>query len=238
MPKLKNDHKKSRGSQKKGPSGESAWVDTDRVVNRAQHIVSSAVNVLEEEIAAGILAAKKIEKRLIDVEEIRSDPDDLMNRIRRDSHEALDLFIDAFASITGKLNTLLEALKKDPEENGPPEKQHATAMRGGIILLEAEAPLRPGKSASLTLSLLEDGPETGNRIALEKSDLSASSGRKIHSRAITISPRVVTLLPEVAKEVTITVRIPKSASPGHYNALLTDRLNPHIKVILSVNVIE
>jgi hypothetical protein len=161
-----------------------------------------------------------------------------MNRIRRDSHEALDLFIDAFASITGKLNTLLEALKKDPDENGPPEKPNKTATGGGIILLEPEAPLRPGDSTSLTLSLVEDGPATANKITFEKSDLSASQGRKIHSRAITISPRVVTLYPREAKEVKISVRIPKNASPGQYNALITDTLNSHIKVILSLNVIK
>ena len=38
------------------------WFNTinpDKMINNAQRILSSAVNVLEEEIAAGILAAKK-----------------------------------------------------------------------------------------------------------------------------------------------------------------------------------
>jgi hypothetical protein len=38
---------------------------TDEIFSGAQRLINSAVNVLEEEIAAGILAAKKIVKRLI-----------------------------------------------------------------------------------------------------------------------------------------------------------------------------
>lgn len=62
-------------------------IKKDEILSSAQKVINSAVNVLEEEIAAGILAAKKIEKKVLDVDNIRSDPDDLMNRIRRDTHE-------------------------------------------------------------------------------------------------------------------------------------------------------
>jgi hypothetical protein len=38
-------------------------LNPNAMLNNAQRVLSSAVNVLEEEIAAGILAAKKIEKK-------------------------------------------------------------------------------------------------------------------------------------------------------------------------------
>lgn len=82
--------------------------DRDSILSNAHRIVSSAVNVLEEEIAAGILAAKNLESKLINVDEIRSNQDELINRIRRDTHEALDLFLDAFAALTQQLNGIIE----------------------------------------------------------------------------------------------------------------------------------
>jgi len=38
-------------------------LNPNTMLNNAQRVLSSAVSVLEEEIAAGILAAKKIEKK-------------------------------------------------------------------------------------------------------------------------------------------------------------------------------
>ena len=88
-------------------------------MSSAQRIVSSAVNVLEEEIAAGILAAKKLETKFINVEEVRNNQDELMNRIRRDTHEAVDLFLDAFATLAQQLNGITERAK-----TGKKKKRH------------------------------------------------------------------------------------------------------------------
>src|ERR1700712_2742101 len=81
-------------------------LNPDSVINNAQRVINSAVNVLEEEIAAGILAAKRIEKKVIDVDGLRSNTDDLVSRIRRDTHEALDIFLDAFAALSKQMGVL------------------------------------------------------------------------------------------------------------------------------------
>src|SRR5690554_5345539 len=99
-------------------------INKDEILSRAQKVINSAVNVLEEEIAAGILAAKKIEKKVIDVDDIRSDPDDLMNRIRRDTHEAVDLFLDALSAITKQVNTLASLDKKKVEDENQSNSKH------------------------------------------------------------------------------------------------------------------
>src|SRR5690554_4229546 len=91
-------------------------IKKDEMLSSAQKVINSAVNVLEEEIAAGILAAKKIEKRVLDVDDIRSNPDDLMNRIRRDTHEAVDLFLDALTAITKQVNKLADTNATNEEK--------------------------------------------------------------------------------------------------------------------------
>ncbi|MEM7551582.1 MAG: hypothetical protein AAF363_18000 [Bacteroidota bacterium] len=222
----------------RGKARDDSWIDTDRVVNKAQKIVNSAVNVLEEEIAAGILAAKKIEKKLIDVDEIRSDPDALMNRIRRDSHELLDLFIDGFASITSQLNSVMEELKKNGEEHGKkskpgPESRPAAA---GVSFLEPDGPVKAGEQVSLSMSMFNDELKETQKIELRKSDLIGSGELKIHQRAIAISPRSMSLKPNQERSVEVTIKLPGNSLPGLYNAFITDRYDPRIRILLSLKV--
>lgn len=232
-------------SSKQNKEEDTAWIDTDQVVNKAQRIVNSAVNVLEEEIAAGILAAKKIEKKLIDVDGLREDPDALMNRIRRDSHEVLDLFIDAFASLTGQMNSVVEALKKETEEqaekNGktPEKKQQSKTSKStpSIITLEPDAPIKPGETVTLVLSLLEDQLGTPKKIELRKADLIGPGNQIIYKRAIKIEPKSLSLKSKEEKEVTITLNLPKNSEPGCYNALLTDKNDPLVRVLIALEVI-
>lgn len=237
MPKQGNDRKKrnSGGSRR---SEEASWIDRDRVVDKAQRIVSSAVNVLEEEIAAGILAAKRIEKKLIDVEEIRSNPDDLINRIRRDSHEALDLYIDAFASLSGKLNTIIESLKSEPDDKQPAPKTRTKTKNPEVIILEPDTPLPPGGSCTLSLILFEDSIGVSGKVSLRKSDLVGPDNQLISQRAITIVPKALTVKGDIEKEIRITVKLPGKELPGIYNALLTDIHNPLIRMILTIQVTE
>ena len=235
----------------------------DAMFSDAQNLISSAVNVLEEEIAAGILAAKNIEKDVIDVDDIRSDPNDLFNRIRRDTHEAVDLFMDAFTAISKQLNDLA-ALNKTANSNGRSdggaEKRNGTASRndtqngataesmkrpqtpreadgGGLILLSAGRPLKAGESVDLHFSLLEDGDVAG-KIAFQKTNLIGVDDLVIHSRAIKITPDRLTLEPHKKREIGVRINIPKNAAAGQYNAFITAASKPDIKVVLDIAVVK
>src|SRR5450432_2749591 len=78
-------------------------LNPNSMLNNAQRVLSSAVNVLEEEIAAGILAAKRIEKKVLNVDDVRNNPENLLNRIRKDTHEVVDLFLDAAIALSSQL---------------------------------------------------------------------------------------------------------------------------------------
>ncbi len=234
----------------------------DAMFSDAQNLISSAVNVLEEEIAAGILAAKNIEKDVIDVDDIRSDPNDLFNRIRRDTHEAVDLFLDAFTAISKQMNDLAALNKtaeagangKDTSHNGAAPRRDAEQTRtaestrrskttqnetgdGGVILLKSGRPLEPGESVDLQFSLLEDG-ETAGKIAFRKTNLIGVDDLVIHSRAIKITPQKLTLQPNVEEHVSVRVNIPKNAAAGHYNAFITATSEQNIRIVLDIEVVK
>lgn len=241
MPNQKNNPKNKQNSRKGKNSESEPWIDSDRVMNKAQSIVNSAVNVLEEEIAAGILAAKKIEKKLIDVDEIRSDPDALMNRIRRDSHEVLDLVIDGFAAMTAQMNEVVEALKNETENQSKKKTRSKTPSKKptpDVIVLEPENPMKPGESVTLNLIMYEDSAKESKTIELRKSDFIGSGNQKISLRAITIQPKKTQLKPKEEKDINIAIKLPKNTVPGDYNAFITCVNNPQIRILIALKVIE
>lgn len=242
MPNRKNSKKNTSGASQSKKDKNESWIDPDRVVNKAQNIVNSAVNILEEEIAAGILAAKNIEKKLIDVDELRSNPDALMNRIRRDSHEVLDLVIDGFASITSQMNEVLEALKNETKsaskKNKSTPKSASKPSNGNVIFLEPEHPLKAGETTTLNLSLFNDSENETSTIELRKSDFLGSGSQKIGLRAIKIEPKTIQLKPQEEKDINISINLPKNSIVGYYNAFLTDVNNPKIRILLALEVVD
>ncbi len=212
-------------------------IDKDGILSNAQDIISSAVNVLEEEIAAGILAAKKIEKEFIDVDNIRHDTDDLMNRIRRDTHEAVDLFMDALAAITRHVSELSESLDN---RNGAAKKSGNEVKfrqsRDTIPVIRPENPLKPGESAELVMAVCNDKPEETASVHIQKTRLTAPGRQTIHTGAIKIEPSELTLDPGEEKEVSIQIKVPKKSLPGIYHAMLTDSNGCDFRAALELEV--
>ncbi|QAA82694.1 hypothetical protein EI546_13625 [Aequorivita sp. H23M31] len=207
-------------------------IKKDDILSSAQKVINSAVNVLEEEIAAGILAAKKIEKKVLDVDEIRDDPDDLMNRIRRDTHEAVDLFLDALTALTKQLNKFSD--KENKSESG---KSAATDSKKSPVLslIESDRPLHPGETEVFTFSLMEDTADA-TKISFQKTALFGPNGKTISATAIKVSPSNLVLKPKEEQQVKVQITLPKNAEPGMYNALITDKDNTTVKVVLNIEV--
>lgn len=241
MARRKESNKNHKGDNKSTLADELLdAIDNEKILSNAQDIISSAVNVLEEEIAAGILAAKKIEKEVIDVDDIRHDPDDLMNRIRRDTHEAVDLFIDALTAITKHVTELSTTLNS---QNGAEDRSKTAAGRSHghdskVSFLEADQPLKPGESASMTMTLSDDAADKPVEIKIQKTDLTGPGKQTIYSRAIKVDPSTILLQPGEEKEVTVRVNLPKNSKPGKYHALLTDANNHDFRVVIGIEVIE
>lgn len=230
MPAKTSQQKKEQQNNRNEKAG------TEKIMSNAQKIVSSAVNVLEEEIAAGILAAKKLENKFINVEEVRNNQDELMNRIRRDTHEAVDLFLDAFAALTQQLNAVIDKDKKAKTETATTKQSKTTTESSQTIVLENDKILKAGESATFQMMLSDD--ENAIKITLIKSDFITNNNSKISQRNITISPSSISLKPKENGEINIQVKVPKTTVPGFYRALLTDKYNQKITIILSLQIEE
>ena len=209
-------------------------IKTDKVMGNAHKIVSSAINVLEEEIAAGILAAKKLEHQFINVEEVRDNQDQLMARIRRDTHEAVDIFLDAFAALTQQLNSVIDKSKTTSEEPIVKKRAATNTNSSQTIVLENDKILKPGESAVFQIILSDD--EKNTKIALIKSDFTSNDNYKISQRNISIKPSTLFLKLKEQAEITIEVKTLNTTVPGFYRAILSDKYNPKIIIILSFQI--
>lgn len=215
------------------------WFDAlnpNKMMNNAQRILSSAVNVLEEEIAAGILVAKKLEKKVIDVDDIRSNPEELMSRIRRDTHEAVDIFLDAFTALTNHLGILSNSIKKETGTTSS-SVQHETPKENTIPVIVTDAPVNAGDTAVLHLAIANDSTTDQMTVALIKTDLTGPQTQKILARHIQLNPAVLNLKPAEQKEIIIKIKVPKTCKPGHYCALLMDANNTGIRTVVGIDVV-
>ncbi len=209
------------------------------MVGTAQRVVTSAVQVLEEEIAAGILAAKKIEKKVIDVEEIRGEPNDLMNRIRRDTHEAVDLFLDAIAALSKQITTLTAASEKDkPPAEAAQRADVQESVPSALPLLSAEKALLPGESTTIFFTISDEKAVAAQRIRFKKTNLLGAGTAKILASSIKLEPAEVALAVGEEQEVAIQITVPKNALAGKYTALLLAQDNASVQVAISLEVVK
>lgn len=232
--------KTDQKQNKRKSSTTSEWFETldpNNMMSNAQKVLSSAVNVLEEEIAAGIIAAKKIEKKIIDVEEIREDPKDLMNRIRRDIHEAVDILMDSVTALSRQLGVLSGNIINKNEAAENTVRPSAPAVKEKPVTVIAPInKTKPGETARLIVSLSNDNVAQIVNIAFQKSDLSGSDGQRISAKNIILKPLQVKLKPGEEKEIIVLVQVPNTCRPGQYSGLFVDANDAANKVILQIDV--
>lgn len=225
----------SNGSKQKSSIKESAtdWIKNispNKVIGDAQRILKTAVDVLEEEIAAGIVAAKKLEKKVINVDEVRnSNPEELMSRIRRDTHDAVDIFLDAVTALTNHFSNLTQTVNKVKETV-------AKESSNNIQVVRNEESARPGSIVEIPFLLTNDSNDQPMPVEFNKADLTGPDQEKIRTRYISIEPQTFILNAGDKKEGIIKIKIPLTCKPGRYSGLFQDNKNPDLSTVVTIDV--
>jgi hypothetical protein len=229
-----NDDDAARTDEQAG----GAAADSSRVVDLAQRaslIVQQSATILEEEIAAGIQAAREIEARFLDVESLRGGDDSRFSRrLRRDVHEVVDIVVDLIESGArgaGGLAVRAVSLKPSSDRNA------RRPVPGNIPTLTPSAPLNAGGTAEISMILENDSDTETDEFSFESSDLiNAASGARIAAGGIAVSPTPVIIAPRGSSTVTVQVAIPEGAVPGVYSGLLQATRLDQLRAILTVCV--
>lgn len=216
---------------KKGADTLIGRLDTGKLVTNAGSIVSRAVDILEENIAEGIVIAKRLESKVIDVEKARGgDEKAVMNRFRKDAHEALDIFFDALSTATHSLNSVVERLAET--ETALPK----AAAANKAPVLTPEAPLPAGQSATIPLRLENENKQQEMIIEFKAVNLTTNTGTALNARNISFTPRKLVIPPGGLGEMNLTVKVPKKATSGRYSGMVEDKSIPGLRAMLVVEV--
>ncbi|QCK15775.1 COG1470 family protein [Mangrovivirga cuniculi] len=229
--KNKKEPKETIKGRSKQPKSRLAGLTPKKAVNEAQRIIKVATDILEEEVAAGIIAAKEMEKKVIDVDKARNkDNDHVISRFRSDAHEVIDIFMDVVSAASSQLENISDRLV-----NISPEKSNSNSV-DQIPVISSDVELEPGKSVAIKMQLQNDNAEKSMKVEMIAGDFTSPSGGKILSRNITISPETLKIKPGEKEMVEIMVNAPKSTKKGKYSAFIQDKNIDNLQAMLKVDV--
>jgi hypothetical protein len=197
-------------------------------------VVQQAASILEEEIAAGIVAARQIESKFVNVEQLRSGkPEEVMLRLRRDAHDVLDIFVDLVqVAVRGAHNLAQRVITVRTSLDGA--KRGETTPT--VPALSLPQPLKPGHAGEVPLSLENESNAATAEFSLRSSDLTTADGKSISMRNVTFKPGSLVIPAHDTAKVLVAVTVPKDTPPGLYSGLLVATKLDHLRAVLLVQV--
>ncbi|UOD27501.1 hypothetical protein INH39_18450 [Massilia violaceinigra] len=204
-----------------------------RMAGKTSRIVQQAASTLEEEIALGVAAAKRVEMRFVDVDKLRAgDPADVMQRFRRDAHEVVDILLDMVVLASNSLGALSERVVTVRPGGAAAPKQGGDATAS----LKMPQPIAPGGSLSVPMTLENAADVPTGLFRFHCADLLSESGARLAAAQIAFVPEQLFIAARSAATVHITVTVPPECAPGTYSGLLLASALEQVRAVLTVQV--
>lgn len=199
------------------------------------NVVQQAASILEEEIAAGIIAAKKVEEHLIDVEGLRSEePDKVMQRFRHDAHEVVDILVDlvniGIKSIHGLSQNIITIRSGTNQEIS--EKMGV----GHLPTITVPHSIKAGESVEIPLSLENNGDIPTDEFTLYSTELVFDDDKRISASQIIFTPPSLIIDSNQTGKVIVTVSIPEETETGTYSGLILATNMNQLRSVIIVQV--
>lgn len=199
------------------------------------HVVMRAASILEEEIARGIIAAKEIEGKFLNVEKTRSrDPEEVIQRFRRDAHEVIDIFIDLVSAASTRAAQV--ARTTIITGGGSRAGKGETAAADKVPALTMPRPVKAGESSQVEMTLENDSDKATDKFGFYASDLLNADGDRIPASHVTFEPSSLVIGPKKSEKVTIIVKAPKGTPAGAYSGLIQATNLNQLRAVLEVRI--
>jgi hypothetical protein len=195
------------------------------------HVVQQAASILEEEIAAGIVAARQIEDKFLNTQELRSGkPDEILQRFRRDAHDVIDMVVDVVGAAA---------------RNASRMAQRAISIRGGsrgaaetsgTPVITLTQPVNPGETGEVSLVIENDGDAATEPFEFRPTDLINAAGDCIPAHAVQFDVKSISVGPHQNQRVVVRVTPPASTPSGLYSGLIQTSRADQLRAVLTVTV--
>jgi hypothetical protein len=203
-----------------------------QIAKSTSKVVQQAASILEEEVAAGIVAARNIEDKMFDTKDLRKESKDaLFSRFRRDAHEVVDIFVDLVGAAakygTGMTKRLVTFTNQGTENEDIPVV--------GTPKLEMPV-MKPGTTTEVPMTLENKSKAVTDVFSMFSTDLISNQGKRIAASNISFSPQSIRIDPAQAERVEVKVTVPKNTPPGSYSGLVQATNMDQLQAILIVIV--
>lgn len=205
----------------------------------AIRVLRQATSVLEQELAAGIAAARRIEERFLDVQQLRQrGPEEVTQRFRADVHEVVDIVFDVITLAVDKAQSFTEgrfSVSGRPVA-APRTAQAPAAPRKLVQTLSPPQPLQPGQTAELVIAVENEGSQPTRPVTFTCSDLVNGAGGSIPGSNVRCAPSELVLAPRATERVAVQIHVPPGTAPGSYCGMFQASHLPAVRAVLVVEV--
>jgi hypothetical protein len=200
-----------------GPDTTSAATAIPRLVEeQATSIVSQAAAVLDEEMARGVLAARR------SYGPVTPGQSQATNPLLRQAHDLVD---NIAAMWPGVQRTLARTPVASPSDN----------EIDSVAELKSKTTVRPGQRATVAMTL-SNKESLAVRLVPTSTDLIGSRGGRITSALLEFTPTELSLEPQEQRDLTVTVVVPAETAPGCYSGLLVVKGVDYLRALITIEV--
>jgi hypothetical protein len=206
------------------------------LAGRTSRIVQQAASILEEELAAGIVAAREVEARFVDVPKVRgADAKEVMQRFRRDAHDVVDILIDMVTVATNAVGGIAQrAVTVRTGTKGADGSPAPAAF--GTPSLDVPHKVRAGESIEVPLAVENAGDAPTEAIEFHSSDLVSATGARITAGRVSFAPPALVIAPGQSEVVKVTLSVPADTPPGIYAGLLQASKLHQLRAVVTVQI--
>ncbi len=197
--------------------------ESSATLREAAALVGSAASILNEDMAAGVLAARQVRADGSAQQNASSLPGTDFKQLLREAHD----FVDAIAAVLPKL----QGGAKD--WLGLPQTRADEA--GDITQLEPKA-VRAGDVARINIKLHNDNADSV-RLVPHCTTLLGDSGYRIAEERLTFTPREVQLGADESASVALDVSVPDDCAKGRYAGILKVAGATYLCAVVSIEVV-
>jgi hypothetical protein len=205
-----------------------------QIAKSTSRVVQQAASILEEEVAAGIVAAREVEDKLFDTGEVRKENKEaLFGRFRKDAHEVVDIFMD-LVGVAAKYGTNLTQRMITFTVPGTKKEE---APVSDVPKLEMPEPMKPGTETEVPMELENKSREVTDVFSMYCTDLISNQGKRIAAGNVSFTPETIKIGPGQTEKVLVKVSVPRNTSPGSYSGLVQATNLDQLRAILIIRVV-
>lgn len=205
-----------------------------QIAKSTSRVVQQAASILEEEVAAGIVAAKEVEDKLFDTKDIRKESKEaLFGRFRNDAHEVVDIFMD-LVGVAAKYGT--DLTQRMITFTVPGTKKEAAPV-SDVPKLEMPEPMKPGSATEVPMELENKSREVTDVFSMYCTDLISNQGNRMLAGNISFAPETIKIGPGQREKVLVKVSVPRNTPAGSYSGLVQATNLDQLRAILIIRIV-